>query len=318
MLSSIGRAAIRRVVTRGSTTSTRALLNQRQRETSLSPFVVQVLRRSYVAASSTTVGSKKAKATSTKSAPKRASSKKRTSKKPVAKKTRKIKPKTKAKAKPKVKKLRKPVSEKSRARKEASARLLLRKGLYEQALIGKEPKKAPSNIWSLYISSQLPKKLDGTLADHIKAISEQYKNLSLEEKETLEKQASQNKLTNANEHKQWVEGQSPATIKTANDARKKLRKLLSKNKSYQYTKISDARQPLKPTSEFGYYVRRRFAAGEEMNMSAAEVVKQCARDWKTLSEDERQVYHDLHAVERERYIQEFRTVFGKDPKMLRK
>lgn len=182
MLSAIGRAAIRRVVTRGSTTSTRALLTHWQHETGLPRRVLQELRRSYVAASVTKVGEKKAKTTTGKkpsSATRRAKSKTIKSKKPAAKKTKK----TKAKAKVKVKTQRKPVSEKTRARKEASDRALLRKELQEQALIAKEPKKAPTNVWRLYMITQLPKKLEGSLTEHVKVISEQYKNLSIDEKE---------------------------------------------------------------------------------------------------------------------------------------
>lgn len=94
----------------------------------------------------------------------------------------------------------------------------------------------------------------------------------------------------------WVESHGVEEIALANLARKELNRKTSKN----HRLIKDARQPTHPASAYNLFLKDRLtgrAAGSAIHATFADA----AKDWKALSEDEKQPYVAIAEAEAQKY-----------------
>ncbi|KAF5870211.1 putative hmg box protein [Botrytis fragariae] len=325
MLSNVGRAAIKRIG--GSNLSTNRLL----------ATVCQLQRvegqhnvESTLKASSTTFSSRRLYATATKAT----QTKTVIEKKPVAKKapakksTTAAKPAVKKSTKTTAKKTAKPVkkpvkkpAKKTVAKKPGpkpkkqltdSQKLKLKlKELKAIAFLKEAPKQIPDTAYSV-LFIELVKK--GTpVIDAAKEASEKYKSSSTAELERLEQIAKENKAVNSRNYKNWVESHTPAEIRTANYARHHIRRLTNRSASPRI--IKDDRLVKNVTSSLFLFMRERYSSGDFANLSIAESSKKIAQEYKSLSPEQRKPFEDAAVADQERYVQEYRTVYGEEPKV---
>ncbi|RVX67869.1 hypothetical protein B0A52_08474 [Exophiala mesophila] len=239
-----------------------------------------------------------------------AAPKKRTTTKAKAKKTAAKKPKKKVvkKVKPKVKKV---APEVALRRKERLANSELR-----AAALLTRPKQLPSTAY-LVLVSQISTK-GAQLQQIIQSASEKYKTLSPEERESLNQTANANKAKNEIEYKKWVESHDPLTIKKANNARNKLRKQAkAAGKAKVYSHIQDDRLVKPPVNAYNFFFRERVASGDLKGLSLAEGGILVGKEWKALSAGEKERYKGLESADKDRYIEEHKSVYGIDAPFLR-
>ena len=88
---------------------------------------------------------------------------------------------------------------------------------------------------------------------------------------------------------------SPETIRIANSARARIKKLRNKDKlgprskSLPYLPIADDRAPKRAAGAYIIFVKERFATGDFKGISNVEAVKLIASEWKQLSDAEKKV-----------------------------
>ncbi|KAF7951608.1 hypothetical protein EAE96_006911 [Botrytis aclada] len=323
MLSNVGRAAIKRIG--GSNLSTNRLLatvcqsqrveGQHNVESTLKASSASFLaRRLYATATKTTqtktVVEKKpvvkkapAKKSTTVAKPAVEKSTKTTTKK-TAKPVKKTKPAKKKVAKKPGPKPKKPLTD--------SQKLKLKlKELKATAFLTEAPKQIPDNAYSV-LFIELVKK--GTpIVEAAKEASEKYKSASTAELERLEQIAKENKVVNSRNYKNWVESHTPAEIRAANYARHHIRRLTNRSGSPRI--IKDDRLVKKVTSPLFLFMKERHSSGDFTSLKIAESSKQIAQEYKSLSPAQRKPFEDAAVADRERYIQEYRTVYGEEPKV---
>lgn len=183
MLSTIGRAAVRRVGGGASQSTNRALCCSLLRlhgvdasQNSINPSAQRqftiALRRAYATATKDVAKPKAKSAVKAKAKPKSAA--KKPAKKPVKKKVKKTK--AKAKPKPKIKKaVKKPLTD------EQKLRLDIKK-LKETALLAGQPKSAPISAWQVVLKEG-GDKISSKISERAKSAAEVYKALSPSELE---------------------------------------------------------------------------------------------------------------------------------------
>lgn len=142
------------------------------------------------------------------------------------------------------------------------------------------------------------------------------------------------------EYKRWVESYSVEQIEAANRARASLRRKLpsEKNKgkriSTKWPEIKDERRAKRPLTAYVQFTINRNATGDFRNIKISERAKLIGQEWKTLSEDEKQVglpacttvevgmianfrrlqkYKELEKQEHKRYGEEYSSVYGHPP-----
>ncbi|CAI4216766.1 unnamed protein product [Parascedosporium putredinis] len=255
----------------------------------LRPLTARVEARAPIAVSAATGPALRTQPFSSTSWAGEAAKSKATKKKTVKKTTKKA---AAAKPKPKPKK-KKELTPEEKAKKEV-------KELRAKALLT-EPKKLPDSKWLVYITQELKGTfVGGDLPGKTAAVSQAFKALSTFELERLQEKADANRLANVDAYKAWVESHTAQQIHEANLARARLNRKHDKS----HRKISDDRQPKRPSTAYSLYVKARWASGEVSAVSAAEASKGLAAEWKGLSESEKQVYHDQAATEAARYARE--------------
>lgn len=271
MLTSVGRAAARRVQT-ATTSSTTQLVSR------------QISPSSTIAIRSLSISSLLRQPTSAEEKPAR---------KPRAKKAATTvesdkKEKTTKKAAPKVEKAKKEVTaemlEKIQIRQQKKEITQLRKW----ALLEKVPR-LPSTTWTLYTSDNITGSTDGSPMGKTKELAQQFKQLSASELKDLETRSHANRETNIETLKRWVESHEPAQILLANQSRARLSELQPKN----YKPIKDERLPVAPTNSYGLYVKanydRTFSEHGGDFGKAATVLSQ---HFKDLSASEKRQYEE--------------------------
>ncbi|RMZ79117.1 hypothetical protein DV738_g3455, partial [Chaetothyriales sp. CBS 135597] len=204
------------------------------------------------------------------------------------------------------------LSEAGQKRKEASKRSELKK----QALLRSAPKGLPSTAWTVFFVENGPKKgeaLDKS-GNRVKATAQEYRNISAEERERLNRIAGENKAQNEAAYKEWVQSHTPLQIKQANHARDLLRQEARKlNKKTSFPRIKDERLPKLPQNQFSLFLQERFQSGDLKGQSIAEAGKRVAQEWKDLSPTEKKAYDERFAADRIRYQDEYKRVYGIDP-----
>ncbi|KAF7884522.1 uncharacterized protein EAF02_004858 [Botrytis sinoallii] len=322
MLSNVGRAAIKRIG--GSNLSTNRLLatvcqlqrvdGQHNVESTLKASSASFLaRRLYATAT---------KATQTKTviekkpvAKKAPAKKSTTDAKPVVKKS------TKTTAKKTAKPVKKTPAKKTVAKKPGpkpkkqltdSQKLKLKlKELKAIAFLKEAPKQIPDTTYSVLFIDLVKK---GTpVIDAAKEASEKYKSASTAELERLEQIAKENKAVNSRNYKNWVESHTPTEIRAANYARHHIRRLTNRPGSPRI--IKDDRLVKNVTSSLFLFMKERYASGEFASLSIPESSKRIAQEYKSLSPEQRKPFEDAALADHERYVQEYRTVYGEEPKV---
>ncbi|KAK7430773.1 hypothetical protein QQZ08_002562 [Neonectria magnoliae] len=307
MLTSIGRAAVRRI----TTTTTR-----------LSPALSQLLSHNVAGQTvairafsvSTWTRLPAAKATSKKTteaaAPRKAAAKKTTkatatdaevkpkpkskpkAKKPKAKKPKAKKPKTDA-----------PKTRKPRAKKpltpEAQEKHEIRQ-LKKWSLFNRAPG-LPGSAWILFNAQNTEHGLSD-LGTNSKELAAKYKNISPSEREALEATVQSNRVTNEANYKAWVESYPVERIYLANKARRKLARKLDQ----RINSIRDDRLPKFGGHAFSAFVKDKNTGNSLNNIS--EAMKAVSAEWKALTDAERQSYKDSVAADSARYSIEIKEI----------
>ncbi|KAF4961137.1 hypothetical protein FSARC_10259 [Fusarium sarcochroum] len=281
MLTSVGRAAARRVQTTrlpSSTPVSAQLLCRQSAVTSTLPI------RSFTAspwAGLPTSGDKKpAKKTTT-------TTKKATATKPKPKPKPKPKAKAdKAKPKPKPKKETDPEKLEKRAIKEKKLEIRENK---KWALNEKMPQ-LPASRWTLFLFEQ---KGDfhgnGGITQRMTELAEEFRNKSDAELKNYDERAAANRAVNIENFKAWVESHEPARIYLANKARRRLEHLTGK----PLKKIIDERLPKRPSGSYALFVVDNHSRIEKSD--AREKFTELSQAWKDLSTNEKSRYEERHA-----------------------
>ncbi|KPM39494.1 hypothetical protein AK830_g7076 [Neonectria ditissima] len=310
MLTSIGRAAARRITTttpRLSSASSSQLLYQNV------TCQTVALRAFSVSAWARLPASKATPKKTTKAAAPKAATTKITKKtvttevKPKAKTAKAKKPKAKKKVKAKKPKADGPKKRKLRTTKpltpEEQDKYDIRE-LKKWSLLAKRPN-LPATPWILYSSHNVQSgELD--LGHRVREIAASFKNLSSREMETLEATAQANRLTNEANYKAWVESYPVERIYLANKARRRLARKLGQ----VVRVIRDDRLPSFPGHAYANFVKGRFH-GTAGNASMLETMKVVGSEWKSLSDAEKQPYEDEIAADVARYKIEIKEIRAK-------
>ncbi|KAK7530077.1 hypothetical protein IWX49DRAFT_595487 [Phyllosticta citricarpa] len=251
--------------------------------------------------------------------------KKATAKKSPAKKTATRKTATRKTAKKPVKKaVKKPVRKRA-AKKPVKKPAPKRRGLTERQKLLKEkaktreniaqlkataleePKALPGSAWVLYVSEvfrKLPQGEKTNSVDVIKKAAADFKNIGSSELERLQTQASDNKKRNHEAYTKWVRSHTPQQILEANKARNSLKRKLA---VYKKNKINDDRLVKAPkTAYFAFFLER---AGSSEG-SVPERAKQASQEWKNMSAAQKQKYEEIARQDLQRYLKEYKSVFG--------
>ncbi|KAL9636623.1 MAG: hypothetical protein Q9164_002702 [Protoblastenia rupestris] len=264
------------------------------------------------------------KKTTAKSVPKAKSKAKPTTKaKPKAGKKAKAKPKPrkKAQAKPKPKRKRVVLTEKGKARKAAKDKIRTLKQLTVTAL--SPPGNTPNTAWKVYSTEFLHLKKDTTAskASFTTMMPEAAANFKAFEPEQLEHYnhlANQNVAKDEKAYRQFIESHTPLEIYNANIARASLQRLGlkegAKQKSSKWKPLRDERQVKRPATSYNLFYVDRMKSGDMKGIKVEIASGMIAREWKALPAEEKKPYDAAAAADMERYVQERKTVLGKDVK----
>ncbi|PGH20798.1 hypothetical protein AJ80_03425 [Polytolypa hystricis UAMH7299] len=173
------------------------------------------------------------------------------------------------------------------------------KELKEKAL--KAPTRLPASAWQII----------GKEHGHIAAGLDSYKNLSTMERQNLDNQAESNRSANRSAFESWVKAFTPLEIKHANQARRKLRRLVGKPRAY--ADIPDDRQVKRPRTSFMFYMKEAMGRAELSDVKLTERVTQLSQRWKSLSPSEQEEYVHKAENDTKRYITEYENVYGEAP-----
>ncbi|KAM5435273.1 hypothetical protein MferCBS31731_006238 [Microsporum ferrugineum] len=166
------------------------------------------------------------------------------------------------------------------------------------------PKPLPTTKFAIFSTGK------GPLLESLK----EYKNISGFQVEELEQTAEKNASTNRHNLEQWIESYSPLEIKNANQARRKLRRILP-TKARSYSAIQDERQVKGPRSAYLLYSMDKQQSTEFSHLPTKERMAEIARSWKNASQSEKEKYKTFQAEDRTRYINEYKSTYGEEPKI---
>ncbi|KAI1382172.1 hypothetical protein F4677DRAFT_401093 [Hypoxylon crocopeplum] len=301
MLSSIGRAAIKRLVaTTAAKSSSRIVLSSL---TANSLGCGRAFIRSFATAGrpkGTTTTRRSTKPAATKASPKKS-----------------IKKSTKTKAKPKTKTTKSKATAKSgvKTRPRGRPQTPERKAIVERQKLKKtalftEPKRLADSSWTLFIFEQTKNKT-GSPVDvrgRMASLSQAFKELPASEQQRLANVSEQNKLSNAAAYKAWLESHDPREINEAINARRLLKKKYNFPPTQRVKTIHDDRLPKKPTSAFSLFVKARWASGDFANTRVRDSSKEIGQEWKNLPDTERHAYVELAKAGSDQYKKEVGTV----------
>ncbi|KAI5466681.1 hypothetical protein BGZ63DRAFT_4925 [Mariannaea sp. PMI_226] len=279
MLSTVGRAAARRLVTPRLALLTPQLLSPRVHSVACASASV----RTFTASSWTRLA--ESREIFPKTTPKK--KKKTTSKKTTTKKAAKHKPKPKPKPK---KKAPRPLSPENQEKEEL-------RQLKKWSLLTKLPC-LPDGAWSLYVSQELKAGAED-LGTKMRALSTQFKALSSYEREELSRTAQSNRVTNEANYKAWVESYPVENIYVANKARRSLARKTGK----VIRPIRDDRLPKPAGGAYSEFIKAKFHTLDS-EIPLPKKIKELSAQWKTLSDAEKQSYQDIQHDERAEYSAE--------------
>ncbi|KAJ5160432.1 uncharacterized protein N7482_007436 [Penicillium canariense] len=214
--------------------------------------------------------------------------------------------KTKAK-----KKTKRPLTEKQKEAKEKKKRSDHIKQLKETAL--ELPKKLPQSARSIatqYKINELKQQSPSQAQkDIFKDAVEQVQSQRLAEAERFVNQAEENRAANEASYEAWLKQYTPLQIKEANTARKALRRL----GQTKFRTIQDDRLVKRPMTTFFYFLSERHGSGDFKHMAVKDVALRTADEWKSMTDSEKQPYVEKQLRDHERYVREYREVYGEEP-----
>ncbi|OTA96985.1 hypothetical protein M434DRAFT_392429 [Hypoxylon sp. CO27-5] len=308
MLSIVGRAAIRRLISAPYPTSSYRIVVSRLAATPLgcNRDFIRSLTGGKTKASTTTKTATKGRAKTTTKATAKAKTKPTSTKGRTKQSTKAKKPTSKAAAKSKSKasptgRAKKPLSPEKKA-------VLERRELRKTALYT-EPKLLPDTPWTIFVVEQTKGKTGGPdiLRNKMAQIAQDFKTLSSSEQQRLANIAEQNKLKNGAAYKAWVESHTPVEINHAIRARQVLKRKFNIPKSALKT-IHDERLPKLPANSYSLFTKARWASGDFSNTKVGEAAKQIGREWKALTDTERHAYEDLAKAAHDDYEKQVESI----------
>ncbi|KZZ88083.1 High mobility group, superfamily [Ascosphaera apis ARSEF 7405] len=207
----------------------------------------------------------------------------------------------------------KPVKPKKKVLTERQKELLAKKKLRDEVAELKvkaltPPEKLPDTNMSLYVKEHV----NGT--NDFKKAAQQYKDLPEHQVQDLSRRAAANKRANAEAYKRWIETLTPLQVKDANQARRRLNTLLKKQ---AYRPLHDDRLVTRPRSGYVLFFKDHFAAQAQPEDKAATVAGRIGMMWRNLGAAEKEKYTSLAQQDRARYINEYKHLYGEEPRVLR-
>lgn len=180
------------------------------------------------------------------------------------------------------------------------------------------PKAKPATAWTVLLSEYMVKDGKGpsTTSSVAKDASAKYKSLTTEELEKYNHIANQNKIENESAYKKWIDSHTPEQIRLANNARNSLNKKEGRKGGHKLTLLDDPRLPKNAPPVWAFFSKERWRSGDFKGISAMEGSKRIWQEWKELSPSQRKPYEDLRAAASLRYVEEYKTVFGRDPRFI--
>ncbi|PYI35190.1 hypothetical protein BP00DRAFT_412422 [Aspergillus indologenus CBS 114.80] len=147
----------------------------------------------------------------------------------------------------------------------------------------------------------------------IQKIQEHIQNLRSEQAEEYERIAEENKKLNEQIMADWIKSYTPAQIRDANIARRKLVKLTGKRQS-RLTLIDDPRLVARPAPPYAHFTRTQYQEDPNLiNLPLLERSHRISALWKALSPEERKAYDQAYREDQQRYYREYKEVYGDEP-----
>ncbi|KAF5986833.1 transcription factor A, mitochondrial [Fusarium bulbicola] len=284
MLTSVGRAAVRRVQTARlsapAPSAAQLLCLQSTAKTALPIRSFTVSAWSPSPASGDKKAAKKTTTTTTKKATLTTKSKSKATDSKSKSQT-KAKPKPKAAA-PKSKKTKKEVDP------EKAKKLEIRE-LKKWALRDKLAM-LPATTWTLFTSeNQGNLSGSGGITQQMTELSEKFRQLSESEHEDIHRRAAANRQKNLATYKAWIETHEPARVYLANKARRRLAFLTGK----PVKQISDERLPLRPTGSYSLFLVDNWSKIQAETSQSK--FKEIGESWKDVNPTEKALYEQRAA-----------------------
>ncbi|KAH8425827.1 HMG-box domain-containing protein [Aspergillus melleus] len=170
------------------------------------------------------------------------------------------------------------------------------------------PKNTKPSYWNVAVVDMLPeasktqKGQDNIFTEAV----ELAKKISPADKERYAAIAQSKREEAQANYEKWVRSYTPAQIREANNARRRLTKL----KGRRYALIEDDRLVKPPRTSFACYVKERTQSGDFKHMGGPELLRQLVVEWKELSDSEKERYVKLREAEQERYVRECKEAYG--------
>jgi hypothetical protein len=248
------------------------------------------------------------KASTTKTTTKKAATEKTAAKKAAPKKAKKAAPK---KAAPKKAKKTSPKKPNGRPPRELTPEEQTKKtylALRKTSLVLGQPK-LPGNMTAYNIFTG--EYLKGKSRPHelLSGVSKAFGDITPAQREHYNHVAKTLNQTRVEEYRAWVESHTPEQIRLANAARSRMRKMMqdSSSKLVKYSnlrEIPDERKVFRPRTAFSQFVKDRITDADFNGIALGQRAKLLAAEWRALSEDEKKVYQDHAAADKERYVAE--------------
>ncbi|KAF4446640.1 Transcription factor A, mitochondrial [Fusarium austroafricanum] len=297
MLTSVGRAAARRVQTSRLSASTPSAAQLICRQSAVT-FTLPIRRFSASAwPLSPAVGDKKAAAKKTTTTKKATTTTKSKSKSKAAdtKSKKKAMPKPKAAAT-------KPKKPKKEVDPEKLKKLEIRE--LKKWVLKDKLAQLPASSWLLYTTENRGSSAgNGGITQQIPELAENFRRLDESEVKELARRAAANRQKNLDNYKAWVETHEPARIHLANKSRRRLAFLTGKPAKM----ITDERLPQRPSGAYAIYVAENFDSFGRSETNQP-MFKEIGQAWKGLNPTEKARYEERAADQSVRYKAEMEKV----------
>jgi len=126
-----------------------------------------------------------------------------------------------------------------------------------------------------------------------KEAAEKYKAMSPEELEKYNHIANQNRAANEEAYKKWVLTYTPDQIRSANNARRILKRRLTTG---YYPQIKDERQVKPALRAYILFTQERYNSGDLKNMTLPERAALLSKEWRGMTESEKKRFVDEGAA----------------------
>ncbi|OJK00445.1 hypothetical protein ASPACDRAFT_60272 [Aspergillus aculeatus ATCC 16872] len=152
----------------------------------------------------------------------------------------------------------------------------------------------------------------------INELQERISSLRSEQSEEYARIAEENKKLNEKIMADWIKTFTPAQIRDANKARRKLVKLTGKRQS-KLALIDDPRLVARPLHPYAHFTKTRIHEDPHIaSLPMSERSPRLSAEWKALAPEERKAYDQAYQEDKERYLREYREVYGDEPPKLPK